>query len=145
MKSKQPLLLVSGIIILIAGAIVSAGWREMRRHAVLSCVGSIHQGLVNLNLSEQELPNVKAEWTLLSEAEGSRIILAASKIHSLDCSRVESGEPYLDHWGRQLQVGARALPGGKLEYKVWSKGSDGEAGTSDDLVSPYGEKAVSFK
>ena len=81
----------------------------------------------------------------MSEYDSRRIILAASKIHSFDCSRIKSEEPYLDYWGRQIQIGARRLPNGKLEYKVWSKGSDGESGTSDDLVSPYGEKALVSK
>ena len=145
-KAIQMVKWLAGVVtILIVGAITFAILLEMRRNAILACIVSIHQGLINLNLSESDLPNAKSEWTLLSESDGSRIILAASKVHSFDCSRVKSGEPYLDYWGGHLQIGARRLPSGKLEYRVWSKGSDGDSMTSDDLVSPYGEKALVSK
>lgn len=145
MRTKRSKCLAGVVIILILGAIALAGWLEMRRNAILSCITSIHQGLINLTLSEADLPSVKSEWAVLSEFDSARIILAASQAHSFDCSKVKSGERYLDYWGRPLQVGVRRLPDGRLEYRVWSKGGDGESGTSDDLVSPYREKAVVLK
>ena len=142
MKSRRSISLAGGVIILIAGIVIFAAEREMRKHAILACVASIHQGLADLNPSEADLAGVKSGWVILSESESARIIVGASKIHSFDCSRVKSGEPHLDYWGRPFQVGARRVPGGEMEYRVWSKGGDGEAGTWDDLVSPYGERAV---
>jgi hypothetical protein len=132
-------------MILILGIIVFAGWRVHRKQAMLACVVSIHQGLINLNLTKSDLPYVKSEWTVL-DVDGSdreKLIVQASKTQECDCSTVNFGRPDLDYWGRPLEVGARRLPSGKLEYRVWSKGEDGESGTADDLVSPYGEKAVS--
>jgi hypothetical protein len=142
MKSKRSVLLASGAVTLIVGGVILAGWHEMRKHVILACVASIHQGISNSNLSESDLADVKSEWTVLSKSDGAKLIVAASKTHPFDCSRVKSGEPYLDYWGRPLRIGARKLPNGKLEYQVWSTGNDGEAGTSDDLVSPYGKRAL---
>jgi hypothetical protein len=145
MKTKHLALLTGGIIVLAGVAIAFSGWQQARKHAVLSCIMSVHQGIHNLNLSQKEFPNVKSEWTVLDESKSARIILAASKIHPFDCLSVQSDAPNLDYWGRSVQIGVRTSPDGKLEFRVWSKGRDGESGTSDDLVSPYGEKAIISK
>lgn len=81
----------------------------------------------------------------LSEAEARRIILSASKIHPFDCPGVKSGEPHLDEWGRPLQLSVKRAPGGGLEFRVRSAGRDGESGTADDIVSPWGEGATVSK
>jgi hypothetical protein len=113
-----------------------------RETAVWACIVSIHQGIQNLNLSEKDFPAARSDWSTLSESDVGGIILTASKVHPFDCSRVNSSEPHFDYWGRPLQIGVRKTPEGKLEFRVWSKGRDGESGTSDDLVSPWGEKAI---
>jgi hypothetical protein len=142
MRAKHVVILIGGGFILAGGVFAL---RVARETAVWACIVSIHQGVQNLNLSEKDFPDARSEWSVLSESDSGRIILAASKIHSFDCSRVKSSEPHFDYWGRPLQIGVRKTPEGELEFRVWSKGRDGESGTSDDLVSPWGEKAISSK
>ena len=145
MRAKHVTSLAGGIVILAGGAFAFTQWRAAREAAILSCIMSVHQGIANLNLSGKDFPDVGPEWAVLNESEGNKIILAASKIRPPDCAGVKSGGPYLDYWGRPLQIGARRSPDGKLEFRVWSKGRDGESGTSDDLISPFGEKAITSK
>lgn len=98
-----------------------------------------------MNPSEKDFPGARAEWSVLNESDSARVILAASKIHPFDCSRVAPGGPQFDFWVRPLQVGVRKSSEGRLEFRVWSKGRDGVSGTTDDLVSPWGEKAIISK
>jgi hypothetical protein len=140
MRARYVVLLTGGVVILAAWAFAL---RMAHETAVWACIVSVHQGVHNLNLSEKDFPDASSEWTVLSESDSSRIILAASKIHPFDCSRVAPRGPHFDDWGRPLQIGVRKSPGGGPEFRVWSKGRDGESGTSDDLVSPWGERAIS--
>ena len=146
MRVKRVTILVGGGLILAGGALALWTVSETAREtAVWACIMSVHQGVLNLNPSEKDFPVARAEWSALSESDSARLILAVAQIHPPDCSRVAPGGPQLDFWGRPLQIAVRKSSGGRLEFRVWSKGRDGVSGTTDDLVSPWGEKAIISK
>ena len=128
----------------LAGAVFVAAayliWVMARDDAQHACVASVHAGLAQVTDIDPEGTGV--EWRILDERQSDRLISIASKSHPFDCRALKPGEPLRDDWGNPLKVAVRRSPTGGPEYRVWSAGRDRGSGTWDDIVSPYGEKAM---
>ncbi|MDQ3687904.1 MAG: type II secretion system protein GspG [Acidobacteriota bacterium] len=142
MKTRTILLLPIVLATLFGLAVTMSAWRSATDNAMASCVASVHAGILKLSLPEMNLNNVGPEWRVLSEAESERLMVAAAKVHALDCLRGNRNAPLQDEWGNSFQMSVRSSASGrKPEFRIWSKGRDAVAGTPDDIVSPYFEKA----
>lgn len=108
---------------------------------------SIHQGLLSLKDVESKLPaDIGPEWRALSATESDCLISEASRSGSFDCREREAGGLPLDSWENHFQCAVRrSTKDNKLEFMVWSNGSDSVAGTPDDYVSPEGQTPPAFK
>ena len=145
--SRRKNLLSGAICIVVLAAIVGyIGWSELQKQAALACAASIHQGILSLSNSELGLtPDIGSTWKVLSNSESDRLILATSQVHPLDCRNRELNGLPLDPWSNRFRIAARwSTANNKLEFMVWSEGKDKVPGTSDDTVSPYGEKVPSL-
>jgi hypothetical protein len=141
--NRRIVLLTGGPVALSCLPLAVGQWREAEDAAVLSCVASIRQSLASSDPPAVSPADVGAEWRTLDDWHADRMILPASKARPLDCSGGVAVKPPRDPWGNPLRVGVgRGASDGRLEFRVWSAGRDGSSGTSDDLVSPYGEKAL---
>ena len=110
-------------------------WEESQRAASMACMASVHSALLSIDgatLGLMQVPN--DEWQNLDAAETKRLLLLAARQRALDC-RGEPGQPLLDPWRHPVQLAVKLSTSNKLAFKVYSSGSDGVDGTSDDLVS----------
>jgi hypothetical protein len=142
MKSKWLLLPGFALVLLLMPPAVGT-WRKAQDEAMRSCIASVHQGIASLDSPLPKIADLGSQWKILNDAEREQLVSAAWKVHSFDCSRTGSREFLRDNWGHPIEVGVRQINSeGQLEFRVWSKGRDGLSGTADDLVSPYGERAL---
>jgi hypothetical protein len=140
---KRWLIAALFVVVFIACAV----WIVMRSNMRWACLVSIHQGIISLKDVESKLPaEIGPEWRALSASEGDRLIFEASRLESFDCREREASGLPLDPWGNHFQCAVRrSEKNNRLEFMVWSNGSDGVAGTSDDYVSPEGQTPPASK
>ncbi len=137
-------LLVTALIFTFPWLILAwLAWSKAQDSAVLSCVASLHQAIVDSSRKESATPlEVALEWKVLSADESHRLILSTTRGRSFDCGERDSQGLPVDPWGNQFRVAVRqSAESDKLEFRLWSNGRDEIPGTADDLVSPYGERA----
>ena len=120
----------------VAGAVLGyEAWKAARYAALRSCVNSTASDAVEYG-EFGDLGEVD-RWHVLSEEEASRILI---KTHRGDCNF--KLEPPADMNARRFKVAIRKTGDGSFNVRVWSNGFDNIGGTEDDIVSPYGEKAL---
>jgi len=112
-------------------------------NAQLSCLSSIGASVYRIEPISLVLRKpMTSTWRVLSNQEADKLFLS---IKPYDCPRT-CGIRYkdgmlVDLWGRRLKIalkGDREIQG----IRVWSLGLDGQSGTWDDVVIPYGETAI---
>ena len=119
--------------------------RVANNNAQLSCLSAIANSALPLATASPPTALGK-EWRVLSDLEAKSLL---SRIVPYDCpnnlftkTATRSDGTLVDAWGRQFKVALRAPEKGTVNIRVWSMGRDGRSGTDDDLVIPWGEKAL---
>ena len=130
---KSTKYIVLPIVILIFcgfGFIAYKAWKNMKENALLSCLSSIHSE-INRAVAQNkfEVANQPRE---LTKSEVEQLL---KQINAYDCGGLQFSSEQI-----HVAIGDvnKTSP---FKIKVWTNGNDGIAGTDDDLVIPWGEKA----
>ena len=130
---------VAIIVATVLAIIGGIGFREANKNAQLSCIAAIANTAQALATKYPPVA-ISQKWRVLSEPEAKALL---SKVVPYDCGNsVRRDNTLVDAWGRQFKVALRSGEDGTVFIRVWSVGRDGRSGTDDDLVIPYGDKAI---
>ncbi len=150
------LLIVIAIIMLIAGfmlPVLSQVRKASYRAQAREIVTQIAAAWSTYYTDNRSFPDV--DITQMDEIGCAYVntnLVSNGSVSMLDITRKESREGIKDHWGGIYQVildngkgldnegydGQITVPGGQVIQRsvaVWSKGADGQSGTSDDIRS----------
>lgn len=124
-------------LLIVACGLVFSGcelWTEADRAQMEACLLSVsgafleHRPAAGINLES------KRSWVRLSDDEAVALLGAIAQTGSVtECGRWRGTEPLIDPWGNRVLADAWDEGNGWIQLRVWSKGSDGREGTSDDL------------
>src|SRR5688500_10063867 len=140
-------------LILISALLIGGGYLFLAKPAldlaegaaVYSCVASIHQSLVDFGEKTPHGTGVTFDtvWRELSPPEYDRVMARVKSEGKLDRGRSYWNEEgrFVDPWGQPYHIAGRVVPGGGVEFMVWSSGRDCVSGSTDDVGSPPGAKA----
>ncbi len=109
----------------------------MKESAYLSCLASIASEAWKLDATKN-LATKNEEWRILSDEESTLLL---THVQGYDCGGFDNQT--LDLWDNRVNIALRKLTN-RHEIIVWSNGADGQSGTEDDLVAPFGEKVPNY-
>ena len=127
------------VVLILAGGCVAfviyKSWQSMNAAAYDACVASLTDDIWHQQ-ETKDLAERSTGWKILSKDE---IDLVIKNVKGGDCS--QSADLRFDPQKHRVNVAIRKDERGAWPpIIIWSNGPDGEEGTEDDVVMPYGLK-----